>query len=74
MRVILRNLLPATPLSLNFTGYDVIPVSVAVDPGKSQVVHTTLSIKEFRTISDVATALGAGALSMSVSGGIQNVN
>ena len=74
MKVILRNLQPATPLSLNFTGYDIIPIAVAINPGKSQIVHTTLSIKEFRAITVVATELGAGNLSISVSGGTQNVN
>ncbi|MCK5617339.1 hypothetical protein KAR91_86545 [Candidatus Pacearchaeota archaeon] len=74
MRVILRNLKPATLLSLNFTGFDVIPIAVAIDPGKSQIVHTTLSIKEFRAIPVVATELGAGDLSISASGGMQNVN
>jgi hypothetical protein len=74
MRVILRNTQPATPLSLDFTGFDVIPIAVAIDAGKSQVVHTTLSIKDFRVIPVVATELGAGNLSISVSGGMQNVN
>lgn len=74
MKVILRNLQPATPLNLSFAGFDVVPAITSIQPLKSTVVETSLSVLEFRKITDVATALGAGFLSISARGGAKVLN
>lgn len=73
MKVLLRNLTTA-PLPLDFTGYDVVPLATSVLPGKSQMVETSLPLLEFRKIPDVATALGAGNLTVSMRGGSKVLN
>lgn len=74
MRVILRNLNSLSPLNLNFTGYEVTPLTVSIQPLKSGFVETTLPLTEFRKITEIATALGAGNLSISARGGAKVLN
>jgi len=74
MKVILRNLQPTLPLNIDFTGFDVTPISVSVQPLKSQTIETGMPLLELRKISGVATALGAGFLSISAQGGLQVLN
>lgn len=74
MKVLLRNLQPSALLNLDFTGFDVVPLIVSIQAQKSEVVETSLSVLEFRKITDVATALGAGNLSISMRGGSKVLN
>lgn len=74
MKVILRNLQPSTPLNLDFTGYDVSPVVVSIDPLKSEIVDTSLSVLEFNKISGITAALTSDALSVSARGGAGVLN
>jgi hypothetical protein len=74
MKILLRNLQPSTPLNFDFTGTGVTPLLVTVQPLKSQVVETSLSVLEFRKITEIATALGAGNLTMSARGGAKVLN
>lgn len=73
MRVLLRNLTTSS-LPFNFTGYDVVPIAISIPSGKSQMIETSLPLLEFRKIPDIATALGAGNITISARGGSKVLN
>ena len=68
MRVNLRNL-DIVPLVLDLTGEPVEPQLIAIGVGQSETAMTSLSILDFRNLTEVDIAITAAKLSMVAAGG-----